>query len=427
MAATRCLMSGPQLALSCVKNPFEMLMYGCVHSASKRIFALSSTQLRPAHQTSLITKWILLFLLMCISGIHAAVLPEDRADALFHSYDGGGAEISGPSLLVRKKFSEKLSATVNYYVDNVSSASIDVITTASPYTEKREENSVSFDYLNEKTLMSMGYTQSDESDFAASTVSLNISQDMFGDLTTINMGYAQGNNIVRRNGDDNFSEDVIARSYRLSASQVMTKDLILSFALETITDEGFLNNPYRSVRYIDSSSEKGYSFQFEIYPNTRTSNALAVRARYYLPQRAALHGGYRYFGDSWGIQANTVEVGYTLPYKKDWILEFSFRLYDQTGAEFYSDLFPYVDAQNFLARDKELSSFSTQTLGIGASYEFKKNGVGIIKRGSLNLEYNFIMFDYSDFRDISVNALAGEEPLYEQDANVIRLFASIWF
>ncbi|MCK4710734.1 MAG: hypothetical protein KAU21_19120, partial [Gammaproteobacteria bacterium] len=64
---------------------------------------------------------------------------------------------------------------------------------------------------------------------------------------------------------------------------------------------------------------------------------------------------------------------------------------------------------------------------IGASYEFKKNGVGIIKRGSLNLEYNFIMFDYSDFRDISVNALAGEEPLYEQDANVIRLFASIWF
>ncbi len=356
----------------------------------------------------------------------AAVLPEDRADLLFHSYDGGGADISGPSLLVRKKFNENLSATVNYYVDNVSSASIDVITTASPYTEKREEHSVGFDYLNEKTLMSLGYSQSDESDFAATTFSVNISQDMFGDLTTINMGYAQGDNIVRRNGDDVFSEDVVSRSYRLSASQIMTKDLILSFALETIADDGFLNNPYRLVRFQDDS-DKGYSFQFEVYPNTRTSNALAVRARYYLPQRAALHGGYRYFGDSWGIQANTVELGYTLPFKEDWILEFSVRLYDQTKADFYNDLFPYVDAQNFLARDKELSSFTTRTLGLGASYDFKRNGSGLIKRGAVTLEYNFIMFEYADFRDISVNTLAGDEPLYEQDANVIRFFASIWF
>ena len=30
----------------------------------------------------------------------AGVPPEDRADALYHSYDGGGVEISGPSILV---------------------------------------------------------------------------------------------------------------------------------------------------------------------------------------------------------------------------------------------------------------------------------------------------------------------------------------
>jgi len=143
--------------------------------------------------------------LMFISQVtSAAVLPEDRADALYHSYNGGGAEISGPSLLVRKKFNENLSASVNHYVDNVSSASIDVITTASPYAEKRTQNSLSFDYLNEKTLMSAGYTQSDESDFEASTFSFNISQDFFGDLSTISMGYAQGDNTVRNNTDPNF-------------------------------------------------------------------------------------------------------------------------------------------------------------------------------------------------------------------------------
>ena len=368
-------------------------------------------------------------LLFINSVTNAAVLPEDRADLLYHSYDGGGAEISGPSLLVRKKFSENLSASVNHYVDNVSSASIDVITTASPYTEEREENSLSFDYLNEKTLMSLGYTQSDESDFEASTFSFNISQDFFGDLTTLSMGYAQGDNIVRNNTDPNFVRDVLTRNYRLSLSQVITRDLLMAFAVETMTDEGYLNNPYRSVRYSvsDPNVPLGFLYHPEVYPSTRTSHAIALRGRYYLPHRAALHGGYRFFTDTWGINAHTFELGYTLPYKQDYIFELTYRFYDQTKADFYNDLFNQQSEFIFLARDKEMSTFTTQTLGLGVSYEFKKNGAGLLKRGSLNFNYDFILFDYQDFRDLTVNTTPGEEPLYSFNAGVIRLFASIWF
>jgi hypothetical protein len=75
----------------------------------------------------------------------AGVLPEDRADVLFHSYDGGGVTIQGPSLLMRKQFAGKFSASANYYVDKVSSASIDVVTTASPYEEERTQYSVGLD------------------------------------------------------------------------------------------------------------------------------------------------------------------------------------------------------------------------------------------------------------------------------------------
>ncbi len=356
------------------------------------------------------------------------MLPEDRADILYHSYDGGGAEISGPSYLVRKKFSESVSASVNHYVDNVSSASIDVITRASPYTEERTENSVSVDYLHEKTVMSLGMTESIENDFDATTYSFNISQDMFGDLTTVGMGFALGDNIVGRNGDDDFSEDVDVRSYRISLSQVITKDVVLALAFETITDEGFLNNPYRSVRYIDPENALNYIYQAEVYPNTRTSNASAIRAKYYLPFRAALHGGFRYFTDSWGIESQTFELGYTWPYREDLILEFTYRLYDQTKADFYSDLFPFENAQNFLARDKEMSTFSSNTLGLGVHYEFLKNGTGLLKRGSLNLSWDYIDFQYDDFRDLTVTGVPpGQEPLYQQDANVIRAYVSIWF
>ena len=366
-------------------------------------------------------------LLLFISALTAAVLPEDRADVLYHSYDGGGVKITGPSILVRKKFNEKSSATLNHYVDNVSSASIDVVTTASPYTEKRVENSLAVDFLNDKTVMSLGYAKSKENDFDASTYNISISQAMLGDLTTLSMGFAVGDNIVRRNGDANFEEDAKTRNYRLSLTQVISKDFLMAFALETMTDQGFLNNPYRSVRYLDNTVPRGYSYQAEVYPNTRTSNAVAVRGRYFLPHRAALHGGYRYFTDTWGVGANTYEIGYTLPYKEDWILEFNYRYYDQSKADFYSDLFQAADEFIFLARDKELSTFTSQTFGLGATYEFNKNGTGIIKRGTLNLNYDFIMFDYADFRDLRVSATPGEEPLYYFDASVVRLFISIWF
>ena len=66
----------------------------------------------------------------------------------------------------------------NHYVDNVTSASIDVEVSASEYTEEREENTLSIDYLRDKTTMSLGYTRSIESDFDAKTLSINISQDM---------------------------------------------------------------------------------------------------------------------------------------------------------------------------------------------------------------------------------------------------------
>lgn len=370
-------------------------------------------------------------LLLCLSlylvDITAAVLPEDRADVLYHSYDGGGVEITGPSILVRKGFGDSVSGVINHYVDNVSSASIDVITTASPYTESRQENTIAVDYLHDKTIMSLALTKSVEPDFDASTVSINFSQDMFGDLTTVNMGFAIGDNSISRNGDPNFSEQSSSRNYRLSVSQIISKDMIVAVAFETITDEGYLNNPYRSVRYEDASVPRGYSYQGEVYPRTRSSNALAVRARYYLPHRAAIHGNYRIYQDSWGIDANDLELGYTQRYGSNWIFEARIRYYQQSGADFYSDLFPFQDAQNFLARDKELSSFDELGIGAGVSYEFDNTNWRTFKRGSLNFYYDYIRFDYADFRDLTQAGSVGNEPLYSFNAGVIRVFASLWF
>ena len=150
--------------------------------------------------------------LLAFGVAQAGVLPEDRADALYHLYDGGGVTIDGPSVLVRKKVGKSLSVIGNYYVDMVSSASIDVITQASPYTEERTQWSLGVDYLRGNTTMRVGYTSSEESDFDGETVNFSVSQDMFGDLTTLTLSYALGDDLVRRSDDPTFEEPWIARS-----------------------------------------------------------------------------------------------------------------------------------------------------------------------------------------------------------------------
>lgn len=357
----------------------------------------------------------------------AGVLPEEQADALFHSYQGGGVKVNGPSVLVRKNLGNSISVYGNYYVDHVSSASIDVVTQGSPYKEERKEKSVGVNYLKGDVTMNLGYINSEESDYTANTANFKISQDMFGDLTTISLGYSRGWDTVRKNGQPDFSEPVVRNNYQLELSQILTKDTLLGVSFEAITDEGFLNNPYRSVRYFDPTNPIGYSFEPERYPRTHTSSAVTVQARYYLPYRASLHGEVRTYGDSWGIKAHNAQIDYTHPVGNSWTIELRYRVYSQTAADFFSDLFPRISSQNFLARDKELSAMTNHSAGAGFSYAFAQKAWRYIDKGSLNLYYDHIQFDYEDYRNITISDSVGDEPLYKFSANVLRLFLSVWY
>src|SRR5690606_25167194 len=101
--------------------------------------------------------------------------------------------------------------------------------------------------------------------YQAETTSFSISQDLFGDLTTISMGFARGSDTVRKRDtvtdqvDPNFAEPIDRWSYRVGVSQVLTKTLIASAELEVITDEGYLNNPYRSYRFVNPEDSQAFS------------------------------------------------------------------------------------------------------------------------------------------------------------------------
>jgi hypothetical protein len=378
-------------------------------------------------------------LLVCVAG--AAVLPDDRADIFYSDYRGGGMNITGESVLVRKKFSENFALGGNYFIDKVSGASIDVLSNASVIKDERKQKSLSLDYIHDKTQYNLSFTNSSERDYISNTTHFSLSQDMFGDLTTVSLGFTDSRDKVGENDGTAFVPKVSwlghaeSRSYEAGLSQILTKNLIMGTTLEVITDQGYLANPYRSIRFFDPTVPLGYSLGSQVYPNTHTSTAAEGRAKYYLPYRAAVALSYRYYTDTWGIRGNTVELTYTQPISNLWIIEGRVRHYSQNHADFYSDIFPYAGYQNFEGRDRNLASQINNTYGVKATYAFLPEGWKVFKRGTVTLDVSRIQFNYSDFRDIKDYSdtpggggyAAGTEPLYGFDAMVYQVYLSMFF
>lgn len=377
-----------------------------------------------------VTKYRLLLLIVvaCVSmATKGAVLPQDRSDAMYHSYSGDGVTIDGPSVLLRKKVGNNVSVSANYYVDTISGASIDVRAQASEYQEERKETTVGGDFLHNKTLINVSYTNSSENDFEANSYHLGISQDFFGDLTTLSLSYSRGDDEIRRRGDESFLEEANRQKFGLGLTQVVTKSLIIGVNAENVSDEGYLNNPYRAIRYLDEDSARGFSFTTEVYPNTRVSNAFSVNANYYLPYRASIYGNARYYTDTWGIRATNAKIGYIHTIGDEWILDAHVRFYQQDQADFYRDLFTRADEFNIMARDKELSTYSGVSAGVGVTYEWAFSATSYLKKSTLNVEYDYMNFDYDNFRDATDDAPVGEEALFGFSANVIRAYVSVWY
>jgi Protein of unknown function (DUF3570) len=396
------------------------------------------------------------FVGVCLLGApaFADVLPDDRADVLYHRYEGGGITIQGPEVLVRKKLGDSISLSGSYYEDLISSASIDVKLSASPYKEQRKQWTGGIDYLHDKTTYSAGIITGKEPDYRANTTYYSVSQSMFGDLTTLTMSYKRGWDKVYRDlkdaatgriindprfgndtgsGEDIPFRDADHRGYAIGLSQILTRSLVASLNYEVLTDQGYLQSPYRQILYLDPTKPIGYSQAPQVYPNTRTSNAASVELKYYLPWfRAAASGQYRFFSDTWGIVAHTMTLRYTQPWKH-WIFDGTFRYYRQNAADFYADIYPRADYANFMARDRELAAFQSYAVGAGVSYEFSRiPHAPWISKSSVNLRFDHLLIDYSDFRNALLinpteHVLAGQEPLYSLNANVLQLFFSIWY
>jgi hypothetical protein len=340
----------------------------------------------------------------------AATLPEDKFELMYHVYDGGGVKATGPALLVRKSLADRVSLSAQYYVDAVSNASIDVVTTASPYKETRKAWELGIETVVRDSTLSLNLSRSNEPDYQADSFSVDVAHEVFGGMTTVSLGFGRGSDLVGQKGVPGWIDEALHWQYRAGLTQVLSPTWLTSANFEVISDSGYLGSPYRVARVFGAAVP-------ERNPRTRTGRAVKLRSiddTGSLVSRSSLRVEYRYYWDTWDIRAHTAEVGASRYVGERFLVDAAARYYKQDKALFYSD--NATSETLYVSRNRQLSTFNSSSLlarlsytwpGLPAGYDLKLVG-----------SYEFKRFAYSDFTDLRTGLP------YQHNANVFQLMAN---
>jgi hypothetical protein len=347
---------------------------------------------------------------------HAATLPEDKAELMFHSYDGGGVRATGPALLVRKSMADRVSLSAQYYVDAVSNASIDVVTTASPFKETRTAWELGATSVVRDSTLSVSASRSTEPDYVADGLSVDVAHEVFGGMTTVSLGFGRAHDQVGKKGVG-FFDQALHWQYRAGVTQILSPRWLVSLNAEAVADSGYLGSPYRAARVFGAAVP-------ERNPRTRSSRALQLRTAYDTSElwaRSAIHASYRSYWDNWDIRAGTAEFGFSKYLGAQgpggFLLDGTVRLYSQTKALFYSD--NATAESQYISRNRQLGTFSDTVIGAKLSYDWPRLPPGTTLK--LTGAFQRIGFRHKDFTDLRTGNL------YAYDVNVVQAYLTATF
>jgi uncharacterized protein DUF3570 len=144
-------------------------------------------------------------------------------------------------------------------------------------------------------------------------------------------------------------------------TQILTSTTVVNANYGITVQEGELGNTWNSVPLSDLTRGP------EIFPNNRVRHALVGRASQFLPWNGALRGYYRFYADSWGVVAHSIEAELLQRLSPALYIGALYRFHTQTGVDFFTTLAP-LDAPLRTA-DSDLAPLDAQTIGGRLSFD----------------------------------------------------------
>jgi hypothetical protein len=298
-------------------------------------------------------------------------------------------------------------------VDAVTAASVDVISHATyRFSEVRTE--VEFDASKRlgEFLPAATYRFSSEPDYQSHGFGLGIERRLAGADTVFAGRYDLTLDTVGRvdTPRDSFSESLTTHAGEFGITQVIDPQTLVRVVYSLTAQFGYMEKPYRSVPLFDqagiaAAQADGVDLNLDTFdgyrlparppesvPDDRYRHALGVRGlRYIAHWRAALRLDYRFYGDSFGIIAHTVESGLRKSIKKRWRIDAWGRFHSQSSASFWRREYIVEDANSVPTwRTMDRALAGSWHLSAGARGQWASDEFGV---------YFELSAMYSRFRD----------------------------
>jgi len=304
--------------------------------------------------------------------------------------DTDHTSVVSPVVSAQADVANGTNVSLGYLADVVTSASIDIVTQASPTTihDTRHQFSSGVSQLHGPWTFAFHYLFSRENDYLSHNLSASIDRTMFDKNTTLTAGYALSLNTVGRSGDMNFGKALTVQSLSLAWTQIVSKRFITQLTYELGDAQGYQASPYRFVPVRASVGTLPQYWVPETDPDSRFRHAFVIAANHAVFKDSAVQADYRLYHDTWGITSHTIGLRYYVNFNDKVELRLRNRFYSQNGATFYQD--NYDSTQTYMTLDRELSPLWSETIG-------GKLMVDLTSRLEAELKADVFYYHYNDF------------------------------
>lgn len=315
------------------------------------------------------------------------VRAENSVTYKYEGYDESGGRISVQTrgAYIEKDLGTDMHLKLEGIIDAIAGATptgqpapagSDQVGLSTLHYERRKAWSADLSRQFSRINVAVGLADSRESDYVSNGWSVNTVTDFNQKNTTLLVGVAGTDDNVKvfyqKPLVKKRSNDVI-----VGLTQLLDPRTSVGVNLTWGRARGYLSDPYKLVeKNIQLFPGVVLPFDFgENRPNYREKwIALASLNRAFPEMRGALDASYRYYHDTFGTGAHTVDLAWFQRVGEKVILRPSFRFYDQSAARFYiynldaSPITPTSGAPKpqgpFYSSDFRLSAMRTYTYGL---------------------------------------------------------------
>ncbi|MEX8498628.1 DUF3570 domain-containing protein [Leptothrix ochracea] len=233
--------------------------------------------------------------------------------------------------------------------------------------DTREERGLKVTHYFDRAAISTGVSHSSEHDYVSDSWSIDGRMASENQNTTWNAGIGGSNDAINSVNLAAVGKTKTSMDFIVGMTQAWNPLNLVQVNLTFKMANGYLNDPYKN---------------FEQRPETRDATVILARWNHHLPTLGTtLRSSYRYYSDTYGIRAHTVDTAYVIPVGERLVITPSARYYAQRAASFYFDPTGSgaPSGQAFFSADQRLSAFGAVTAGAKAEYRINQHWSADVK------------------------------------------------